>query len=182
MRNLAPGTKDLINDLDSFGMLADENRNPEVGSRTSEWYWDDLVYTTNIAQPPITEVAWSSDSSGDGNSGASWNPPVPPTYNGVTVVLGDVITSPRTIFADTDLTMKNAPHRQRQHLRDGWGTRCSTWKPIPANATLEVLQGGFDAQMAVSLGSHLNVTVAAGSTITFNNGLDLNGFYAQQGG
>ncbi len=175
VRNLAPGTKDLINDLDSFGMLADENQNPEVGSRTSEWYWDDLVYTTNIAQPPITEVAWSSDYSGDGNSGASWNPPVPPTYNGVTVVLGDVITSPRTIFADTDLTMKTLRiDNANAYVMAGNGTL--NLEADTGNATIEVLQGGFDAQMAVSLGSHLNVTVAAGSTITFNNGLDLNGF------
>ena len=175
VRNLAPGTKDLINDLDRFGMLADENQNPEVGSRTSEWYWDDLVYTTNIAQPPITEVAWSSDSSGDGNSGASWNPPVPPTYNGVTVVLGDVITSPRTIFADTDLTMKTL-RIDNVNTYVMAGNAMLNLEADTGNATIEVLQGGFDAQLAVSLGSSLNVTVAAGSTITFNNGLDLNGF------
>ena len=90
-------------------------------------------------------------------------------------MLGDVITSPRTIFADTDLTMKTL-RIDNVNTYVMAGNAMLNLEADTGNATIEVLQGGFDAQLAVSLGSSLNVTVAAGSTITFNNGLDLNGF------
>lgn len=49
--NFPAGTLDkFVNDFDTFGMLAAENQ--EAGVRTTEWYFDDLVYTTSVSQPP----------------------------------------------------------------------------------------------------------------------------------
>jgi len=173
-RDLSPSINHYYNDLDSFGMLADRDFELKY-DRWTEWYFDDLVYTTSYTQPAITEVAWVADGSGDATSGGSWNPPIVPTTNELTAVLGDVITSPRTIFADTDLTMKTL---RIDNVNDYVVTGHGILNLVAAtgNATIEVLQGNPDLQIAVSLGSHLDVTVAAGSTITFNDGLDLNGF------
>jgi hypothetical protein len=174
-RNFAPGTKDAINDLDSFGMLANENLNPQTGFRMSEWYYDDLVYTTSVSQPAITEVAWSGDFSGNGASGASWNPPVAPTSNDITAVLGGVTTGPQTVFADTDMTVKTLRiDNTNEFVLAGQATL--NLVADTGNATLEVLQGSHESQIEVSLGSDLDVTVAAGASFSFNNGLDLNGF------
>jgi hypothetical protein len=172
-RNFAPGTKDAINDLDSFGILANEHL--ETHYRVSEWYYDDLVYTTSLAQPTIGEIQWGGDFSGDGTAGASWSPPVPPTSNTMTVVLGSGSTGPQTIFADTDMTMKTLRiDNTNEFVLAGQATL--NLVADTGNATLEVLQGSHESQIEVSLGSDLDVMVAAGASFNFNNGLDLNGF------
>jgi hypothetical protein len=172
-RNFAPGTKDAINNLDSFGMLANEHL--QTTSRLSEWYYDDLVYTTSFAQPAITEVAWGGDFSGNGASGGSWSPPVPPTSSDITAVLGDIITGPQTVFADTDMTMNTLRiDNANEFVLAGQATL--NLVADTGSATLEVLQGSHESQIEVSLGSDLDVTVAAGASFSFNNGLDLNGF------
>jgi hypothetical protein len=90
-------------------------------------------------------------------------------------VLGGVITGPQTVFADTDMTVKTLRiDNTNEFVLAGQATL--NLVADTGNATLEVLQGSHESQIEVSLGSDLDVTVAAGASFSFNNGLDLNGF------
>jgi hypothetical protein len=172
--NLEAGDKAAYtNSFDSFGILADQNLS--AGDRDTEFYWDDMIYTTSIAQPPLTQFEWAGNKSGNAASGSNWSPALVPNSNLDTAVFGSVIDQSRLVFTDTDLTMKTIEFdNANAYVLAGQGS--INLEADSGNASLVVVQGSHEFQVPLALGSDLDVTVPAGSTLTLNNGLDLNGF------
>ena len=156
--------------FDSFGGMALEN--PIADMRFTFWFYDDIVYSTSVPQPAITEIKWAPDTS-TGLSGG-WSPPLPPS-NTMSAILGNVITQSRVLFTDLPITIKNltfdSPYT---YVLAGQGSL--DMESDTGDAHLNVLRGSQDVRIQVNLNSNLNLDVAAGSMLTFNNGLDLNGY------
>ena len=59
--------------------------------------------------PVVTpdSFSWRSDSSGDWNLNANWTPSTSPNANSHSATLGAAITSSRTVFTDTDVTVQS---------------------------------------------------------------------------
>ena len=93
----------------------------------------------------------------------------------MSAILGDVITQSRSLFTDLSITIKNltfdSPHT---YVLAGQGSL--EMEADTGDARLNVLRGSQDVRIQVNLNSNLNLDVAAGSMLTFNNGLDLNGY------
>ena len=133
-----------------------------------------LAIKTPIIPPPgSTDYGWVKPHGGFWNAN-NWVEPGFPTGNDATATFGDVLTAPATIVADINVTVK----------------RLSFDSPIPYNvsgqgnvsfeadagdAALLVLQGAHQFQAVVDLVSNTDVEVAGGSSLTFNNALNLNG-------
>lgn len=96
-----------------------------------------------------------------------------PNANQVTVSFGNIITSPQTVFTETDVTAKVVQFNSaNKYAVAGMGRVL-----LSANsgaASISVTQGNHEFQSPVRLESDTNVNVAAGS-ISFDNVLDLNG-------
>jgi hypothetical protein len=116
---------------------------------------------------------WNVNASGNWNVSGNWNPASVPNSNLVTVNFGSVITSPQTVFTETDVTAKNVQFNNvNKYAIAGTGRIVLSSDTGPA--TISVTQGDHELQAPVRLESDTNVNVAAGS-LTFNNVLDLNG-------
>jgi hypothetical protein len=172
--DLPPGTKDMFNNFDRFGVLNYINRTTDP-PRNTTFTFDDLFYTTSIEQEPITEFEWLADVSGNAASTGTWNPPLAPNSNTHNVTFGGVITQSRVAFMDMDVTWKSIEFENASsYVLAGQGS--INLQADSGNANISVLQGSHEFQVQVNLMDNLDVTVPSGSTLTFNNGLDLNGF------
>ena len=143
--------------------------------RVAFWYYDDIVYSTSVPQDPITTIQWVSDKSLNVAAGAGWSPPFEPTSNELTAVFGPRITQPRVLFADSDITLKTVEFDSPVSYRlAGQGT--FNFEAAMGNSSLDVLEGSHHFNIQVNVKNDIDVMIAAGATLTFNEGLDLNGY------
>ncbi len=158
--------------FDSFGGMAVENKSADL--RSAFWYYDDIVYSTSVPQDPITTIQWVSDKSLNAAAGAGWSPPFEPTSNELTGVFGPRITQPRVLFADSDITLKAVEFDSPiSYGVAGQGT--FNFEANTGNSSLDVLDGSHEFNIQVNVKNDIDVNVATGATLTFNEGLDLNG-------
>ena len=159
--------------------MSHQNKSGEM--RLAFWYYDDIVYSTSVPQDPITTIQWVADNSLNAAAGAGWSPPVKPTSNMLTAILGDVITQPRALFADSDITLKAVEFDSPISYNIG-GQGNFNFEAATGNSSLDVLDGSHQFKIQVNVKNDIDVTVAAGATITFNEGLYLNGFTLNKSG
>jgi PEP-CTERM motif len=128
----------------------------------------------SVAVASPATLTWGSDTGGDWNEGAFWSPHAVPNGNNNTAVLGDVITAPRTIFSDQDISLKTLNiDNANSYAVAGTGTL--TFAADTGNATINVNQGTHQFQLNVGLANNADVDIAAGATLEFNNRLNLGG-------
>jgi hypothetical protein len=176
---LEPGHKAIGATLNRFGIFNMQENN----GKHAVIYLDDINYTSALTtQPPITQMEWGPDSSRNLNPTSNWSPGLPPNSNQLTAVLGDAITAPRVLFTDTPITLEGVTFdNANKYTLAGLGT-LTLESDDTSSASIQVLQGSHEFQMAISLTDNLAVSVAGGSTLSINNLLDLNGFTLTKSG
>ena len=139
-----------------------------------------LTLTGGTPVPDSNEFTWSKDESGDWNSDNQWNingsprGPRVPNDKDHTAIFGDSITSTKTVFTDTPVTVGVITFANANSYaiagRGGVNIEAGT-----SGASLFVLQGEHEFQTPVSLLTDADAQVVGGSTLIFNNALNLNG-------
>jgi hypothetical protein len=138
---------------------------------------DNIVF----AEPgpaPLT-ATWNFNGSGAWSRASNWTPVTVLNGTDKTAVFGNAITSPSTVVLDNDYTLKKLQfnHTVAYNLS---GTGKLTLQSASGNASIEVLNAGGSVthQMNTNtiLGSNLDVSVAAGTTLEFDNRLHLGSF------
>lgn len=122
----------------------------------------------------LGDGSWIADTGGDWNNGNSWTEGEVPNGPGVAAVLPDVISTTRTVFTDTAITIGSLRiDSSKQYNIAGLGS--VNLQSSATAAQIDVLDGDHQFQAAVNLLSDVEVDLAAGSSLTFNNALNLNG-------
>jgi hypothetical protein len=99
---------------------------------------------------------------------------VVPNSNTTIAILGNAITSPRTVFTNAAVTVKNIQFdNANTYVIVGAGS--VNLAADTGNASAAVVQGSHEFQAIVNLNSATDVDVAAGASLAFNNALNLSG-------
>ena len=127
-----------------------------------------------------TDFTWRASGSGLWND-FNWNPSSPgPNGFDETVSFAGAISAPSTVVVDTPVTVNRVEfdNATAGYILGGHGgvNLFATTDPnSPVSPTLEVQAGTHEFQTAVSLHGATTVNIASGSTLTFNNALNLLG-------
>ena len=122
----------------------------------------------------LDDRSWIRDTGGDWNSASNWTSSEAPNGSGIVTMLPDVISATRTIFTDTTITIGDLRiESANQYVIAGLGT--VNFQSSTRDAHLEVIDGNHQFQTIVNLMSDLEINIATGSSLTFNNVLNLNG-------
>ena len=121
--------------------------------------------------PGLPQRTWAADAAGDWN-GLNWAGGGAPNANNEIAIFGGAITSTRTVFTDTAVTVKAIEfNNTAAYFVAGLGS--VNLEADEGNARIDVLAGNHRFQAAVNLQSETDVDVAAGASLLFNNALDL---------
>jgi len=142
--------------------------------------YDAVDPTPNPPDPPDPNRIWNFNGSGDWNVGDNWNPEVVPNDTNHTATFGSVISQGQTVFTNTDVTVNSitfdSPHT---YAITGIGSVALESHSNGTAPSLTVTGGTAAAahqfQAIVNLLDDTTVDIAAGSTLSFNNALNLNG-------
>jgi len=160
--------------------FSNNNAKPEVislGDASAETFVDvsfnSFKVGTTPGGPPVTEFRWFRNSSGNWNAPSNWVGGVPNT-NQRTAIFGDAILQDRTVFNSVPVTVKAITFdNANSYAITGPGS--INLEANTGSASISVLQGSHEFQLAVKLQSPTNASVAAGAALIFNNELNLNG-------
>jgi len=121
-----------------------------------------------------TERAWNVDRSDDWNVAGHWTPTGIPNGNDQTVTFGGGITAPRVVFIEADVTVKGITFLNgNSYAITGHGTVNLEAGTPPSS--IEVLLGNHQFQAEVILQSDTDAAISTGTSLAFNNTLNLNG-------
>ena len=123
---------------------------------------------------------WANAVSSDWSANANWDGGVAPNANDVSVIFASAITSPGTVFTNSAVTVESI---QFGELDDNGATQSYViagqgsvnLESSISNASIDVIDGTHQFQAVVNLASSTDVSVAASSSLAFNNVLNLNG-------
>ena len=119
---------------------------------------------------------WTFDRSGDWAQNTNWFGVAPPDDNSKTAVFGDSITRSRLVYIEDPVTVQGIEfaNSNRYVIGGTAGISLDSGTGAP-RATVDVVLGSHEFQASVDLITATDVTVANGSTLTFNNALNLGG-------
>ncbi len=121
-----------------------------------------------------TDQKWGSDVSGNWNAKANWNRGIVPDGNDQEATLGGAISSPRTVFTETDVTVKSVTfHNASQYVVAGNGSL--NLESNSGNAALTVAEGSHQLQLATNLATDTDADISTDGSLEFANRLNLNG-------
>ena len=150
---------------------------PNEGQWPDRWNLIRRVLLTGILLttcPTSAQVhQWNVDGSGSWNQPKNWSPLGEPNSSDAVAKLGNVITRPQTIFVDNDITV----NRIEIDSEESYGLNGLNvfFDSLTDNASIEVDRGSHQFQTPVDLLRDLELDLAFGSTLSFNNALNLNG-------
>ena len=139
-------------------------------------YWG-AAYVENAA-PADPVRTWALDSSGGWSEGRNWDVLDSPNANTHTAVFGSAITSPRVVYAETDVTVREVrfDNASASYAITGHGTvTIESDDPGTNPSKVEVLSGDHEFQAKVALNNDAEVSVADTYTLSMNNQLSLGG-------
>ena len=155
------------------------------GTISSETRWDDVkIIESGATEPPddTFDRTWNVNQSGLWTDGGNWTGGLggaPASANAIRdAILGPMITSSRVAFTETDVTVNSVRFDNPvSYFVSGAG---SINVVAGTNSTLAapgfaVDQGSHEFQAVVNIHNSATANVADGSTLTFNNSLNLNG-------
>ncbi|HWB52944.1 MAG TPA: dockerin type I repeat-containing protein [Tepidisphaeraceae bacterium] len=143
------------------------------GNQGMYFYIDDVTVTANssvIFQDDFENVSnnttpkWNLNASGDWNTAAHWNGPIP---NGVDAVANftDAITAPRTIYTDVPVTVGTLEFNNAdEYLLTGLGTL--TMDASNGQAAINVDQGSHEINLPLYFATDTTITTGDGATLT----------------
>ena len=181
-----------INATDSMGKIgSNDNQTANNGwpGRIDEFgLWTRALSSGKIAQIsnsvigdseiPPTQFTWHTDNSGNWNDGGNWSFGGPPGANYHAAIFGDVTSTPRIVFTETDITVRSI---QFDHdVAYGIAGISSIYLESGSvgegvNASVQVHQGTHQFLAPVQLNSLTEVRVSDLGELIFNHRLDLNG-------
>lgn len=173
-------TWDLVGTDNENSMATIDRMRISAGPSSSGWFIDELRLGTSWEEvflnnpPPTTVLAWNKNGSGSWSDASNWSPGIVPNANTVTAVFGSTVSSPRTVALDSSATVKSI----RFDIAYGYsvaGPGALNLEADTGNASIEVVRGSHQFQVAVTLHNPTDLDVAAGASLAFNNTLDLNG-------
>ena len=145
---------------------------------TSTTYKINGIRMTPLAAGPAR--TWNIDGSGDWNAGANWTFGESPNANDESAFFGPAISSTQTVFTNSAVTVKaitfgdaDAGTVQQSYVIAGQGS--VTLDSDTSLSMISVLEGSHQFQAVVNLNNATDVDAAAGTTLTFNNELNLGG-------
>lgn len=131
-----------------------------------------LVYN---AVPGPGTFTWLTNGLGDWNVGSNWDTSSAPNSNAVTVIFGSDVIDATTVVTNALVTAKAVQFDSTKSYAIA-GTGSVTLGADVGNARIDVVQGDHQFQVVVNLNtSETDVNVTAGSSLAFNNALNLNG-------
>jgi len=133
--------------------------------------WDYLRWTNAGAFAP-NGSAWSLNSSGDWNKGSNWGGAVPNAAD-ATASFPNTITSARTIFTDTPVTVGTMKFDSGNSYQIA-GNGSLTIATSTGSGSISVLSGSHKINLPLVFASDTNVTVASGATLTLGNPTTIN--------
>ena len=131
-----------------------------------------------LVAPPATEFSWKADVSGDWRSGTNWSSSIGVTPNSAehTAIFGDAIGSAQTVFTNAAVTVNSIQFdNPNSYVVAGFGSVNLAADNLGNPARISVNQGEHQFQAIVNLQADTTVDVSHGSTLIFNNALDLMG-------
>jgi len=141
--------------------------------------WDEVIIGGTPGPAP-TSFTWQADGLGDWTLPGSWAPAGgPPNSSGHTAVFGGLITKTTTPVTNSAVTVNalqfnNSNHSYAIAGQGSVNLEISTGSN-PKLPTIGVLAGSHQFQANVNLLSNTTADVASGSTLSFNNELNLMG-------
>ena len=117
------------------------------------------------------QAVWNAGT-GDWSTAYNWANAFVPNANNVTTIFGSAITTAETVFADSAVTTKVVQFDSANSYVIA-GTGSVELTADSGNASISVLQGLHQFQVAVNLNSATDVSVGSGATLTFNNVLNM---------
>ena len=152
-----------------------------IDGQNSGFLMDTLSVKLNefVSQPPPLDGTWVSDGTGSWTDSASWSTfPAVPTTSDHSATFADAISAPTTVVVDSDVTINAITFDHSVSYVVGGAasiTLGASDEPVPKLPTLTVAQGDHQFQVATNLWNDTTANVATGSTLTFNNALNLMG-------
>ena len=131
-----------------------------------------------LVTPPVTEFVWTSDGSGDWSIASHWSSSLGVTPNSAeyTAIFGDAIGSAQTVFTNAAVTVHSIQFdNPNSYVVAGAGSVNLAANALGEMAGVSVNQGNHQFQATVNLQADTTVDVGSGSTLIFNNALDLMG-------
>ncbi len=127
--------------------------------------------------PPPATAEWSSNTFGVWTTTANWAPLTQPG-TGTTALFGDNTTVATTVVTDSAVTTRALQFSHTQRYAIG-GAGSITIDTASGNGSISVTNTGgavaHEIQVPVNLAKTTDVSVAAGTTLEFDNQLNLNG-------
>jgi len=130
---------------------------------------------------PCTECTWQNATASTWNAVDNWSSDEPfpsetrvPNLNTQTAVFASAISAPRTVFTDTDVTVKGIQFDNANRYVIG-GAGNVNLEADSGNANISVVQGSHQFQAVVNLASDTDLFTASGTTLVFDNALNLQG-------
>ena len=133
---------------------------------------------TAVGLPPELDGVWRKDGTGPWDHSGNWDISPAPTTSGHTATFAGAISAPTTVVVDTDVSINAITFDHSISYIVGGAASLyleSNTEAVPRLPTLTVAQGDHQFQVATNLRNDTTVDVVLGSTLTFNNALNLLG-------
>ncbi len=169
----------IVNDVELLNLSYDPSQDGGVvgagvyNSSTGGAIWDDFAIRSGPGTPVYSRT-WRADKSGGWSTAGNWTPGGIPDDNNTTAVFGDAISESRVVYTTADVTV-NAVQFASAHAYAVTGIGTITLAAGTVATAIDVFLGDHQFQAAVKLDADMSATIGAGSSLTMNNLLDLNG-------
>ena len=158
------------------------NTGEGAGLNSSGEFVFDAAGGTGLTLIPPVDFTWNVNASGDWTQTTNWSSGVPGTNNTVnanqTVTFGPIIDSRRTVFTDSDVTVRAITfNNSNSYNVSGHGSISlvqGTAAGLPTESNITVSEGSHQFQAPVILQNDTSLDVGSEATLTFNNALNLN--------
>ena len=136
----------------------------------------DRVGEPQFAPSLPTSFSWAVDDSGNWGDADNWTLGGPPDSGGHTAIFGNAIDSPQTVFTNAAVTVNSIQFENAfGYAVAGQGSVNLADDGGGGLPSVSVAQGEHQFQAIVNLAANTSVDVAGGSTLIFNNALNLAG-------
>ena len=122
----------------------------------------------------LDETSWNVDAFGGWNNSTNWTFDLRPN-SALIAVLGDVINSPRTIITDESVYVRGVRFDNTNSYNVAGHGSVNLVANSSGPTMVEVVQGSHEFQARVNLHSDTSVVINSGTTLIFNNAVDLMG-------
>ena len=160
-------------DLFNFGDVS-------TGGLSGKVEVDYISWTPGAFMPGVSNdvQSWVPDSGGDWNNLSNWSTTQIPNGNTFTAEFGGVISSPRTVFTNSPVTVETIRFDSAvSYALAGAGPGLIQLESNGGSAMLEVTggagAGAHQLQLPVTLLDNTTADIGSGAKLTFNNSLNL---------